>query len=131
MKPSHSDSLDVVHFPTGFDAASFYLADTTSSASVPTYSTLKVVPTASHAANASLLSETDSTHESNSEDDAVSHAEGPAQSIAKSPTTSQIDNPTPSCVTLPCSYLYGPADSHYVDATWFSGSDDMMDTDNV
>jgi hypothetical protein len=139
---SHSGSLDVGHSPTSFDAASFYLADTTSSASVPTHSTSKVVPTASHAADVFLLLETDSTHESNSGDDAVSHAEGrPAQSIAESkneddsgaesPTTSQIDNPTPSHITLPHSYLYGSADFHYVDATWLSGSDDMMDTDNV
>ena len=60
--------------------------------------------------------------------------------------TSQIENPTPSCITLP-TYppadftlpiytpadftlpIYTPADFSYVNETWLSSPDEMMDTD--
>jgi len=103
---------------TGFDAAPFYLSDSTSSspaASPPSTDAAETAafPTASDAADAFL---------SSSEDSDVEDSIG----------TSQIENPTPSRVTLPTFNLpiYTHEDFGYVNETWLSSADDMMDTDS-
>jgi hypothetical protein len=118
---------------TGFDAAPFYLSDSTSSspAANPTSTDaaeMAAFPTASDAADAFLSSyETGSSGES----DAMADSD-----VKDSIGTSQIENPTPSCITLltypPADFtlpIYTPADFSYVNETWLSSPDEMMDTD--
>ena len=83
-------------------------------------------PTASDAADAFLSS---SETGSNDESDAVADSD-----VEDSIGTSQIENPTPSRVTLPTPAdfalpIYTPADFSYVNETWLSSPDEMMDTD--
>jgi len=116
----HTDS------PTGFNAATLFLADSISTySSPPTTPIPTAFPTASDATDVFLSSsETDSVGpDANS---VGSDADSDEDSFrTKSPSTSQIENPTPSCITL---LIYSHADFSYVDDTWLPGSDDMMDT---
>jgi len=102
----HTDS------PTGFDAATLFLADSISTHSSPPATPIPTAfPTASDAADVFL-----SSSETDSDEDSFR---------TELPSTSQIENPTPSCITLP---IYSHVDFSYVDDTWLPGSDDMMDT---
>jgi hypothetical protein len=106
------------HSLTGFDAAAFYLADTTSSASGTTNSIPTAVPTASDAADVFFLSsETDSTHVRMMLHPMLRSLMLTLISLVLHPLLAQIDNPTPSCITVPCSDLYSPVDFSYVDVT--------------
>ena len=90
---------------TGFDAAPFYLSDSTSSSPAAN-------PTSTDAAEMATFP---------TASDAVANSD-----VKDSIGTSQIENPTPSCITLP---TYPPADFSYVNETWLSSPDEMMDTD--
>jgi hypothetical protein len=125
----HTDSSPHMAFPTAFDAAAFFSANSTSS--FPSTHTA-AFPTASDAADLFLSSlDTNSarSHESNAgaDADADTDAESNVEDIssAESPTTSQIERCTPSRITLS---IYSHADFSYIDDTWLPGSNDMMDT---
>ena len=107
--------------PNAFDAATFYLADSTSaSPSPPASPILTTFPTASDAADVFLSSaETDSP---GSNANSVLFVDS---FRAESPGTSQIEN-------LPASLpIYSHVDFSYIDDTWLAGSDDMMDTSDM
>jgi hypothetical protein len=108
---------------TGFDAAPFHLSDSTylspaASSTSADVAEMAAFPTASDAADA-FLSSSETGY--NGESDAVADSDV-KDSIGKS----QIENPTPSCITL---LTYPPADFSYVNETWLSSPDRMMDTD--
>ena len=115
LSSSHTGS------PNAFDAATFCLADSISaSPSPPASPILTTFPTAYNAADVADVflssSETDSPG---------SNADSVEDSFrAESPSTSQIENPASLLI-------YSHADFSYIDDTWLSGSDDMMDTSDM
>jgi len=121
-----SSSSSHMGSPTGFNAATLFLADSISTYSSPLATPISTAfPTTSDAADVFLSSsETDSvspdansvSSDANSDEDSFR---------TKLPSTSQIENPTPSHITLP---IYSHVNFSYVNDTWLPGSDDMMGT---